>query len=288
MTSRERLLTVLNGGIPDRVPISTYELSGWNTRAFENNDPSYARLMQAIRERTDCACMWDPPSNETLMLSASPVEIEVAEERIGNETVTHRRAHTPKGGLTETGRIVDNVHTTWRTERLCKTPTDVDTALSVPFEPLTYDYSDYDRIAAEVGDHGILMASPPDALCIAAELMEFGEFTLWAYTETEHFVRTLDEIHERNMTNLRRMLDAKVLDLYRICGPEYATPPYLPREMFERFVTPYVRDMVRLIHERGGKARFHCHGRIGQVGEASSQVAASEPDRLGIHDPLAL
>ena len=30
------------------------------------------------------------------------------------------------------------------------------------------------------------------------------------------------------------------------------------------------------------------HGRIGQVGEASSQVATGEPDRLGIHDPLAV
>jgi uroporphyrinogen-III decarboxylase len=282
MTSRERLLTVLEGGIPDRVPISTYELAGWNSRAFENNDPSYARLMQAIRERADCVCMWDPATNEKFLLSAWPVEIDLAEARAGNETVTRRRAHTPGGTLTETARLVDNVHTTWRTERWCKTPRDVDAALSVPYEPVAFDYSDYERIAGEVGDRGILMASLPDALCIAAELMEFGAFTLWAYTETAHFTRALDRIHERIMINLRRMLDGKVLDLYRICGPEYATPPYLPREMFDRFVTPYVRDMVRLIHERGGKARFHCHGRIGQVLEF---IQATEADALDPCEP---
>jgi uroporphyrinogen decarboxylase len=67
------------------------------------------------------------------------------------------------------------------------------------------------------------------------------------------------------MENLRRLLAVNVCDLYRVCGPEYATPPYLPPEFFERFVTPQVREMIGLVHAAGAKARFHCHGRIGQV-----------------------
>ena len=53
MTPRERLSAALDHETPDRVPISTYELSGYNSQAFENNDPSYKTLMDAIREMTE-------------------------------------------------------------------------------------------------------------------------------------------------------------------------------------------------------------------------------------------
>ena len=66
MTGRNRILTALVHQCADRVPISTYELVGFNRRSFENLDPSYSRLMDAIRAQTDCICMWDPSSNAAL------------------------------------------------------------------------------------------------------------------------------------------------------------------------------------------------------------------------------
>src|SRR5262245_48652551 len=83
--------------------------------------------------------------------------------------------------------------------------------------------------------------------------------------ETEHFAGTVRLMHERCMENLRRMLAVSVVELYRICGPEYATPPYLPPALFERFVVPCVSEMVDLIHGKGARVRFHCHGKIGRV-----------------------
>jgi len=49
MNSRERLLNVLEGNPTDRVPISTYELCGFNSNSFENNESSYRNLMEYIR-----------------------------------------------------------------------------------------------------------------------------------------------------------------------------------------------------------------------------------------------
>jgi len=265
MTSRERILTALSGGMADRVPISTYELVGYNSRSFENNDPSYADLMQLIREKTDCLCMWGPTSNETFLGSSHPVEMDIETERIESATITRRTLHTPKGDLSSAIKVFDNVHTTWQLEHWCKEPDDVDKALSVPYAPLEYDTSDFARITAEVGDRGIVMDSLSDPLWMAADLMEFGQYTLWALTEPEHFARTVALMHERAMENLRRLLAVNVCDLYRVCGPEYATPPYLPPECFDQYVTPYVRDMIGLVHDAGAKARFHCHGRIAQV-----------------------
>jgi len=277
MTSRERILTALAGGIPDRVPVSTYELVGFNSDAFENKDSSYAALMQVIREKTDCLCMWGLRSNETFLASSAPVAIDLVEERLDGATVYHRTLHTPKGDLIHTSKVFDNVHTTWVMEHWCKSSEDIDKALSVPYEPVSYDASDLPRITRELGGNGIIMDGLADPMYLAADLMEFGQYTVWALTETEHFARTIDALGERCTENLRRSLDVHVSDLYRICGPEYATPPYVPPVFFERFVVPYVTDLVELIHARGGKARFHCHGKIGQV---LDMIAATGADAL--------
>ncbi|MCX7019976.1 MAG: uroporphyrinogen decarboxylase family protein [bacterium] len=265
MNSRQRLLAALEGRVPDHVPISAYELCGFNSRAFENNDPSYKHVMDAIRARTDCVCMWNPDCNATLFESSRPADIAVATERDGNITTNHYTFTTPKGRLTRTTRQTDNINTIWQTEHWCKYPEDVEVAMSHPFEPVDYDFSDFQRIAGEVGDKGIIMASLSDPLLMAADLMEFGEYTIWVMTETEHFARTVELFHERNMENLRRMLDAGMVDLYRIVGPEYATPPFLPPRFFRRFIVPYIAEMAGLIHLKGAKVRLHCHGRVGQV-----------------------
>ena len=64
MNSRERLLKCIRHEPIDRVPISTYELVGWNNDAWENKEPSYRKLMNAIREYTDCVYMTDPGFKE--------------------------------------------------------------------------------------------------------------------------------------------------------------------------------------------------------------------------------
>lgn len=265
VTSRERLLAALDLREADRVPVSTYSLGAEGRGAFYWSDPSYARLIRAIRERTDLLRMWYPHSTEVFLHSASRVPIDVADRREGDATVTERIYHTPKGDLRQVTKVIDGVHTTWEVEHLCKSLDDVEKALSVPYEPPVYEAGAGAAVERKMGDTGIILGDASDALCSVAPLMEFGEYTVWALTEPDHFQRTLDRVHERIMQNLRRSLRAFVAPLYRICGPEYATPPFLPPECFARFVVPYVRDIAELIHAHGAKARIHCHGRIGRV-----------------------
>jgi uroporphyrinogen-III decarboxylase len=277
MTSRERLLAALAGQAADRVPISTYELCGYNSHSFENQDPSYANLMQVIRERTDCVTMWEPKSNATVFESSHPVKMEIEERREGHTLIRRKTLHTPKGDIFNTTKILDNLHTVWQVEYWCKNTDDVEKVLSIPYQPVDYDFSDYDRISEEVGERGIIMSSPADPLWLAADLMDCENYTMWAMFEAEHFQRVVEIMHERNMENLRRSLDVKALDLYRICGPEYATPPFLPPELFQRFVVPYVSEMIELIRERGAHSRLHCHGNISKV---LDMIAAMQPDSM--------
>lgn len=264
-TSRRRLLTALSCGVPDRVPVSSYELVGYNSQAWENHEPSYARLMERVRADTDCIAMWGPTSDARFLASAHQVPIDRRQERQGTFTRTTAILHTPKGDLRQVTQEDENVHTCWEVEHWCKSVGDVDKALSVPYAPVTYDARDYERIKSEVGEHGIIMPSLSDPAHMAAALMKFEDYLLWAFEETEHYARAVEVLAERVMENLRRELAVCVADLYRICGPEYMTPPYTPPALFERFMVPHVTAMTRLVHERGGKVRLHCHGKIGRV-----------------------
>lgn len=278
MTSRERLLRVLRGEMPDRVPVSTYELVGFDTHNFCNREPSYQSLMDFIRERTDCLCMWNPASDGRLCASAyeAPVQVETTALPDGRQA---RRSLTIGGRtLTSTARWIDGVYTTWNIEHWCKDLDDVDALMSIPYVPETYDASDYARITTEVGEHGIVMASLSDPAYMAMQLMEFGEATIWALTEPEHFAGVVDRLHERVMENLARQLDTVTVDLYRICGPEYMTPPYLPRPSFERFMVPYLKDMTDLIHSRGAMVRLHSHGKIGTLLDLYEKIGVDATD----------
>lgn len=265
MNSRERLLAVLHREIPDRVPISTYELCGYNSRSFENQEPSYQNLMNLIREKTDGITMWNPNSNQTLANTAYPVSITREESEANGYHIIRSTIHTPQRNLTQTGKYTDSVKTFWTVEHPCKTMEDIDVLMALPYEPVRFDASDYERVAKETGNHGIVMASLADPICTAMELMEFGEATVWALTEEDHFHQTLEELHRRNMINLRNMLETQPVDLYRICGPEYATPPYLPPAYFKKYVYSYLCEMTDLIHQYGKLVRIHSHGRIGCV-----------------------
>lgn len=271
-TSRRRLQTALAGGIADRVPINTYELAGRNSRDWYNQQPSYRGLMDYLRAHTDCITNWNPRAatdrytcEERFLCSDYPVEIESRTETAGQFQRTTRICHTPGGELRSVSQTAVDVYTTWQVEHWCKSTADVDKALSVPYEPARYDASDLPRVQAELGEQGLVMASVGDPAYLAAELMSFQEYMMWAFEETDHFARTVAIIAGRVMENLRRQLDCCVLDLYRIVGPEYFTAPYLPPAMFRRFVVPHVTEMTRLIHARGGKVRLHCHGKMAQV-----------------------
>jgi hypothetical protein len=271
-TSRRRLRTALAGGIADRVPINTYELAGRNSLDWYNQQPSYRGLMDYLRAHTDCITNWNPRTatdcytcEERFLCSDYPVEIESRTETAGQFQRTTRICHTPGGDLRSVSQTAVDVYTTWQVEHWCKNTADVDKALSVPYEPARYDASDLPRVQTELGEQGLVMASVGDPAYLAAELMSFQEYMMWAFEDTDHFARTVAVIAGRVMENLRRQLDCCVLDLYRIVGPEYFTAPYLPPAMFRRFVVPHVTEMTRIIHARGGKVRLHCHGKMAQV-----------------------
>jgi hypothetical protein len=261
LTGRQRLLATLQRQPVDRVPISTYELSAFGPLAWATKEPSYQRLLQEITMHTEALPLWAPGQLPTPE-EASWKSVSWTE---GDFTLTRLTMQTPKGELTTVTKYTPNVKTVWTTEHLCKTREDINRYLSLPFHPRPVDVSAFAPLNAAVGDRGLVICDTGDAICNVADLFEFGDFTVLAMTEPEIIRALCDRAHERVMHVLREALAAGCGPLFRICGAEYCTPPFLPPSAFREFVVPYVTEMVALIHRYGGYARLHCHGRIAQV-----------------------
>ncbi len=279
MTSKQRLLAAVRGELPDRVPVSTYELNAHNPDHWENTEPSYRRLMQAIAEMAD----------EMSMVGTGG--LPNAAERIETQTWTDERGsrfrrqtwHTPKGDLTRLLRDDPGLHTTWQLEHWCKELDDLDKVLSVPFEPQPVDRSFLLKRQADLGERGVLLISIADPLCPAAELFSMEDYTIIAFSEPERFTYLLDALFERVRLDLQQTLATGIRDcIFRVVGAEYATPPYLPPALFEKYVVGYNRWMNRAIRESGNYPRMHCHGKIGQVLDL---IAATEPAALDPCEP---
>ncbi len=261
MNSRERLLKCINHEPIDRVPISTYELVGWNDEAWENHEPSYKHLMDAIREFTDCIYMIDPGFCEV-----PDPSWEIIKWDEGDSSFTKKICKTSYGDLVSIHRTDKNIHTVWTIKHLLEDIADSDKYLSMPYKPKPLDMSRFYKEKEKLGDKGLMMISLSDPICEAAELFGMSTFLIYAVTEPKKIKYFLDALHERQMFDLKRILRNDVKDvIFRICGPEYATPPYLSPDYFYDYVTCYLIEICREIRMAGGIPRIHSHGKIGKI-----------------------
>ena len=264
ITSRERLLRTLRREPVDRVPISTYELVGWNPDSFENKAPSYRRLMDRIRADTDCIYMWGWSP-----WAPSPLWECREETTSAGMRMQYFRLRTPRGDLTRTFKVVPGVHTTWQIEHLLKTPEDVDAYLSVlpslyQFDAARVDRAkeDYARTRERLGDRGIIMGSDGDPSGYVPDLFSFEDFLLFCFQYPDKIFELIEAIKPFCFEKFRLDVENGFGDLVRLWGPEYYTPPYLPASFFVDMVVPYLAESVRILQDGGIPVRVHCHGRV--------------------------
>ena len=285
MNRRERLMATLNGKPVDRPAVSFYELEGY----FSNpgnpdpynvySDPSWKPLLDMAWEKTDLMC-FTHPLFKNAPPCASPFKTrnwEEGDSRFSETTVT-------VGGRTlrSLARRDKDIATTWTLKHLCADADDLRAFLELPE---TTDWGEPDVSAAlameaEIGDAGILLLNTSDPIGHLAPLLEMGEFTIVALTEPELCHRALERFSREILGRVSAFAQALPGRLWRICGPEYVSEPYLPPEFFEQYVTRYDKPLVEAIQKHGGFARIHSHGRLRNV---LAHIAATGCDGL---DPI--
>jgi hypothetical protein len=167
----------------------------------------------------------------------------------------------------QTRRDAD-INTVWTTEHLLKGVEDLDAFLELDLfgqEEMAIDPTPVLAAEAALGDTGIVMIDTPDALCLAALLFDMSEYTIIAMTEQARFHRLLERFSEVLLAKTELVAKALPGRLWRIYGPEFASPPYLRPALFREYVCRYVAPMIEIIHRYGGYARIHSHGRLRDI-----------------------
>ncbi len=294
MTRRERLIATLEGRPVDRPAVSFYEIGGLKMDPSDPDpfniyhDPSWHPLLALAEERTDLIRMRSPVRAQSHQAWEHAKDTPATEFFRTEQYVEdgRRMTHTTLtvGGRTMTSltRRDPDVDTVWTVEPLLKSHEDVRAYLELPDEAFseTVDVAPLIEEEQRLGERGIVMVDTEDPLCAAATLFGMEDFTVVAMTEGAWFHRLLEKcarvIHRRT-EEVARQFPGR---LWRIYGPEFATEPYLPPQLFEEYVVRYTGPMVEAIHRTGGFARVHIHGRIRNVLDSVVRMGADAIDPI--------
>jgi hypothetical protein len=272
MTRKERLSATLLGLPIDRPAVCFYEINGYDEHPEDPDPfnifsyPSWKPLIELAREKTDRIVMRGVAFKE---ISPDPIG-HLATDRTtlkGGSRFIKRTVRTGNHVLTMETRQDQDINTVWTTEPLIKDMRDLDAFLDLPVFGIgeTIDPAPFLKVESDIGDTGLVMIDTPDPLCLAASLFDMGDYTVVALTEQERFHRLLDKFAEVLLAKTHEVARLLPGRLWRIYGPEYASPPYLPPSLFREYVSRHVGPMISLIHETGGFARVHCHGNIREI-----------------------
>jgi uroporphyrinogen-III decarboxylase len=272
MTRRERMLRTLRGEPVDRPAVNFYEINGMTQNPDDPNpfnvfnDPSWRPVLDLARDRTDRLVMTGMPVRNTAVdpfWRLSKVESE------GDDTtrVTVRTVRIGNRELRNRTRRNADMNTTWTEEHFIKDVADLDAYLSLPEPELAIEpnLAALLDIEERLGDTGLAMISCGDPICAAAPLFDMSDYMVIAMTEPERFHRLLERLARPIWALTEAAAKAAPGRLWRICGPEYASPPYLPPALFREYVVRYTEPMVKAIQKHGGYARLHSHGRLRDI-----------------------
>jgi uroporphyrinogen-III decarboxylase len=266
-------MATLRGEPVDRPPVSFYELSGTRQDPDDPdpfnifNDPSWKPLLDLVDEKTDWITMTGagfknrPPNPHPDM-----VETETWEDE-NRSRFTRKTIHTPGGDLTSLSRRDRDVNTSWAIEHLLNSAEDLEKWLTLPVVELTGEV-DVDPVLERekrIGDAGIVMLGCGDPVCAIAGMFDMAEFTIVALTEQELMHRALRKAARGIMERVEAIAEALPGRLWRVVGPEYVSPPYLPPALFQEYVTTYDTPIVEAIQKHGGYARIHSHGNLRDI-----------------------
>ncbi|MCK5851359.1 MAG: hypothetical protein KAH23_10630 [Kiritimatiellae bacterium] len=272
MNRRERLMATLRGEQVDRPPVSFYELNGLDENPDDNDPfniyshPSWQPLIELTREKTDRIVMRSASYDSVL---PNPIEaLSKTETHLcdGSRFTVNSISAGGRVLTSRTRRDLD-VNTVWTEEHLLKSVDDLKAFMQIPVPSQDGEIDPVAVTDAEnaLGDTGIVMINTPDPLCLAASLFNMAEYTVIALTEQSLFHQLLEYFASTLLPKTEAVSKALPGRLWRIFGPEYASPPYLPPYLFREYVCHYVEPMIKAIQRYGGYARIHSHGKLSAI-----------------------
>jgi len=298
MTSKQRMLTALGRGTPDRLPVTTHHvmeyflekyMGGMSTQAFFDHFGfdaiTWVLPFKADASQGDYLVRRDGETWEDASVQSDRWRI-TEEEVPGQQYLTKRYTiTTPKGKLTCV--LQSNEQTSWLTEYVIKQKSDIDLIAAYAPAPLC-DVDEVNRVAGEFGERGLVRAHIPcfdvygqpgcwqDFTCMVGT----QEAILYAYDDPAWVHTVLKVLQERKRVFIRSLAGARY-DLLELGGGAASTTVISPR-MFDEFVAPYDAPLIEEAHRAGQRIVYHTCGGMMPILE---QIAAMQPDAMETFTP---
>jgi uroporphyrinogen decarboxylase len=265
LTSKERMLTALDGGKPDRVPATLHQWQAYHLEEYMGGVDDLAAfqavgLDAAIQYFEAMGQFWIPNAEKYAIQTPQwRDEIEVVDEN-PKARIIHHTIVTPEGQLTyKTGA---NRQTTWITEYLIKKHEDVD--LIEKYMPVAS--LDKEAIARQydlIGDLGILRGFVwgDQAGCWqhACCLMEAETLIIETFENPDWIHRLMRVLQEKKLRFIEESLSGAKFDLIETGGGASSDTLISPK-LHREFCMPYDREMHRAVHDVGLKTTYHTCG----------------------------
>ena len=295
MTSRERLLTALARGVPDRLPVTTHHLM-----------PAFLRGTGGLSERAFFdrynldAMHWTTPLRpghglradshfdaalESWSFTSDAWRIERTVLPHPDYAATRYDFVTPRGMLSMV--LQDDGRTTWVAERLIKEKRDVD--LIADFAPVpACDRAPVVDALAAIGSRGIVRGAIPGFAIYgqpgcwqdAAVLYGIEPLILETYEDPGWVTTLLGILRDRKLAFLRSSAGAP-FDLLELGGGDASSTVISPK-IFDRFVAPFDAPLIAAAHEAGQRVVYHTCGGMMPLLE---RIAAMQPDAMETFTP---
>ena len=259
MTNRERLLAILDGRSPDRVPWIP-RLQIWHTANSKQGSLPARFEGLSLREVEQALGMGTAARAGKVFTSRQTGDVEVSSRDEGMSTVTTYR--TPAGTVTTRFRRSEVLERSGigalEVEHMIKGPEDFST-VEYLLTHIEYaaSYDEYAAYDAEIGEDGYPMVAAGDcplhAFLQKHAGYQAGFYMLHDYPDrVERLLEVMEEVDRERMWPL--VLDSPArLILHGVHLDSMVTPPPL----FSRYITPYYKDFSAHLHERGKRLAAH-------------------------------
>ena len=262
LTSKERIMRIFQNKEIDRPAL---KLWGAGLNPDRVLHPAYKPVAQLAAEKSDlfggAGFAFNIHAGKNI---ERYVEKYVTEADHPDWRHRHTVLHTPKGDLHMIKRISTKREPGFIIEHFIKEPEDIDTLLSMEYEPFELDRTKYDNAVAQMGDRGVTMIGIGQNPAYAVqELMGSETLAYFSIDEREKLHDLIRLYADRVLAHTKAILDLGIKDpVFQWVGPELYLPPLMSANDFEEFVHDMDKPIGDAIHNAGGYLWVHSHGKV--------------------------